>query len=113
MNKIIWLIATARNALLVIISGLIASKLYVNKAHSDLFLLVGYIPSGLPNIQLPPFSINETRNDANEIIQNEESFFDMLSFMGSGLIVIPLLGLLENMAICKTFGKYLNLKKYI
>ena len=65
------------------------------------FKTIGYIPPGMPSFQLPPFSMS-----ANETATGvEESFMDMVASMGSGLIVVPLISLMENIAICKAFGK--------
>jgi solute carrier family 26 (sodium-independent sulfate anion transporter), member 11 len=67
--------------------------------------MIGDIPQGLPPVMLPPFSIPEIRNETTgEIIQAGESFSDMVSSLGSGLIVVPLIALLENIAICKAFA---------
>lgn len=71
----------------------------------DMFKMIGDIPQGLPPVQLPPFSIPEIRNETTgEIIQAGESFSEMISSLGSGLIVVPLIALLENIAICKAFA---------
>lgn len=68
--------------------------------------VIGEIPSGMPSFQVPPFSIPEIRNETTgEIIQSGESFMDIVSGMGSSLIVIPLIALLENISVCKAFGK--------
>lgn len=107
MNKIIWLIGTARNAILVILTGTI-SYLLQQSGQNDL-QVIGYIPPGMPSVQVPPFSIPEIRNETTgELIQKGETFIDMISDMGSSLIVIPLIALLENMAVCKAFGNYRN-----
>lgn len=67
--------------------------------------MIGSIPSGMPPVALPPFSIPDVSNETTgEILQPGESFFEMVSSMGSGLIVVPLIALLENMSICKAFG---------
>lgn len=72
----------------------------------DYFKIIGDIPAGLPAIQLPPFSIPEIRNETtNEVIQAGESFSEMISYLGSGLIVVPLITLLEDIAVCKAFGE--------
>lgn len=76
---------------------------YSFKASSEIpFKVIGYIPSGLPNFELPKFSLtaNETGTD------HDEGFFQIVSEMGSGLIVVPLISLMENIAICKAFGKF-------
>jgi sodium-independent sulfate anion transporter 11 len=57
----------------------------------------GKIPRGLPHFEWPNFSDNGT------------SFFDMVFSMGSGVIVIPLISLLETISLCKTFGKFRRL----
>lgn len=59
------------------------------------FKLIGDIPPGLPNLQLPPFSMAP---------DSEETFYDMITSMGSGLIVVPLIALMESIAICKAFS---------
>lgn len=107
INKFFWLVGTARNAILVVLTGLTAFILY-ESGQNDLHL-IGEIPPGLPDFQFPPFSIPEIRNETtNEIIQNGESFSDMVTAMGSSLIVIPLIALLENISVCKAFGKIHN-----
>lgn len=66
--------------------------------------MIGDIPEGLPKFQMPPFSIPEVRNETGAIIQAGESFSEMVSSLGSGLVVVPLIALLENIAICKAFA---------
>lgn len=98
-----WLVGTARNAIIVIAGGSLAAYFYEN-GH-DMFRMIGDIPQGLPPIMLPPFSIPEIRNETSgEIIQAGESLSEMLSSLGSGLVVVPLIALLENIAICKAFS---------
>lgn len=104
INKLFWLIATARNAIIVVVTGLI-SYFMIQNGYEGTLKIIGDIPSGLPTFGPPPFSIPEIRNETGHVIQEYESFFDMISFLGSGIIVIPLIALLENMAICKAFGK--------
>lgn len=61
----------------------------------------------MPQFQFPPFSIPESRNETTgEIIREAETFSDMLSDMGSSIIVVPLIALLEDIAVCKAFGMY-------
>lgn len=103
VNKTLWLIGTARNAIIVIAGGALAAYFYEN--GSDMFKIIGDIPQGLPPVGLPPFSIPEIRNETTgEILQKGESFTEMVSSLGSGLIVVPLIALLENIAICKAFS---------
>lgn len=105
INKMIWLIGTARNAILVILTAMITYLLH-QSGQNDL-LIIGEIPSGMPDVKIPPFSLPEIRNDTTgEIIQQGETFTEIVSQMGSSLIVIPLIALLENISVCKAFGKY-------
>lgn len=70
-----------------------------------MFKMIGDIPQGLPPVRLPPFSIAEIRNETTgEILQHGQDFSEMVSSLGSGLIVVPLIALLENIAICKAFA---------
>jgi sodium-independent sulfate anion transporter 11 len=67
--------------------------------------MIGEIPAGLPAFQIPPFSIPAVVNETTgEIIEEGLDFMDLISELGSGLIVIPLIALLENIAICKAFA---------
>jgi sodium-independent sulfate anion transporter 11 len=61
-------------------------------------LFLGKIPSGLPAFGLPQFSVTYDNGTTTE-------FFEMVSKIGSGVIVLPIIGLIETISICKTFGK--------
>lgn len=106
INKILWLIGTARNAILVILTGMI-SYLFHQSNYGEL-QVIGEIPAGMPKLQMPAFSIEEVRNQTTgELIQPGQTFSEIVSEMGSSLIVIPLIALLENISTCKAFGKFL------
>ncbi|XP_070497837.1 sodium-independent sulfate anion transporter-like [Chironomus tepperi] len=103
-NKTLWLVGTARNAIIVVIGGAIAAYFY-NNGNTNLLIMIGDIPAGLPAFQIPPFSIPAVVNETSgEIIEEGLSFMDLISELGSGLVVIPLIALLENIAICKAFA---------
>jgi sodium-independent sulfate anion transporter 11 len=57
--------------------------------------LLGYVPPGLPEFKIPPFGF--TRDNVTV------TFPEMVSNLGSGIIVLPILAILENIAICKAF----------
>lgn len=104
INKTLWLVGTARNAIIVVASGALAAYFYENGQH-DMFKIIGDIPQGLPPVKFPPFSIPAVLNETSgEIIKEAEGFSEMVSSLGSGLIVVPLIALLENIAICKAFA---------
>ncbi|XP_014235000.1 sodium-independent sulfate anion transporter-like isoform X1 [Trichogramma pretiosum] len=94
LNKCLWLMGTSRNALLVVICGCIAYSFPVGQSP---FNLIGDIPSGMPAVQLPPFGY--TKDDNTTV-----SLWTMCENLGSGIIVVPLISLMEDIAICKAFA---------
>ena len=67
------------------------------------FTLTGEIESGLPSFQAPPFGIfgaNDTSTEDDTDLQG------MVSQLGSAIIIIPLIAILESVAIAKAFGKH-------
>lgn len=104
INKTLWLIGTARNAIIVVAGGALSAYFY-NSGQPDTFIVIGEIPQGLPPFTAPPFSVDEIRNETTGvIIQEALGLGDMISVMGSNIIVIPLIALLESIAICKAFA---------
>ncbi|OAD55737.1 Sodium-independent sulfate anion transporter [Eufriesea mexicana] len=93
--KLIWLLSTARNAVIVIICSTIAYKLN-SVEHGSPFILTGPVRSGLPSFGLPPFSTQ---------IRNETlSFTVMCSELGASIALVPIIGVLGNVAIAKAFA---------
>lgn len=77
-------------------------KLLVISFNIELFILTYYlhcagkIESGLPTISLPPFSV--------QVGNQTYTFLDMCAHYGSGLVILPLIAVLANVAIAKAFG---------
>ncbi|CAK9817234.1 Sodium-independent sulfate anion transporter [Anthophora quadrimaculata] len=95
MMKMIWLISTARNAVIVIVCSAIAYKLN-SEEHGSPFILTGPVRSGLPPFGLPPFSTQ---------VKNETlSFTEMCSELGASIALVPIIGVLGNVAIAKAFA---------
>lgn len=95
LGKVLWLCSIARNAVVVIIGTLIAWILYTNGIKP--FKLTGNIGKGLPTIQLPPFST---------VFNNQTySFVDMIKQYESSIAFVPLIAILEHVAIAKSFAK--------
>ncbi|XP_043924013.1 sodium-independent sulfate anion transporter [Protopterus annectens] len=93
-NTVVAFSATARNALIVVSAGLVAYSFEITGFQP--FDLTGRTAEGLPSFQLPKFS---------EIVSNTTvTFSDIVAEIGPGLAVIPLMGLLESIAIAKAFG---------
>lgn len=65
----------------------------------------GPVEPGMPEISLPPFQI--THN--NQTL----SFTQICSELGSGIIVVPLVAVLANVAIAKAFSKWYEMKKWL
>uniref|UniRef100_F6XCG1 Sodium-independent sulfate anion transporter n=1 Tax=Ornithorhynchus anatinus TaxID=9258 RepID=F6XCG1_ORNAN len=86
--------ALARNALVVSFAGLTAYSFQAT--GSQPFTLTGRTAEGLPPFRPPPFSVVS----GNETVP----FSGMVQDMGSGLAVVPLMGLLESIAIAKAFA---------
>ncbi|KAJ8263861.1 hypothetical protein GJAV_G00142220 [Gymnothorax javanicus] len=88
-------LATVRNALVVVTATLVAYSWEVSGHH--FFTITGETSQGLPHFNPPPFS--ETTPNGTVI-----TFSDMVQDLGAGLAVIPLMGLLESIAIAKAFA---------
>ena len=94
VNKCLWIFGTSRNAILVVIGGCIGYSFYVN--GSPPFKLIGDIPAGMPEFKVPQFGFTSGNTTV--------SFATMVSDLGSGIVVVALIALLENIAICKAFA---------
>lgn len=93
MKRFLWTIGTARNALVVIFCA-VAS--YIFEMHGGApFILTGYIDAGLPSVKPPPF----WRMVGNQT----EDFIDMATNLKTGILVVPLISIIGNVAIAKAF----------
>uniref|UniRef100_W5KB77 Sodium-independent sulfate anion transporter n=1 Tax=Astyanax mexicanus TaxID=7994 RepID=W5KB77_ASTMX len=92
---IVWSFATVRNALVVIAAACVAYSSEL--AGSHFFTLTGKTAQGLPPLSPPAFS--ETTQNGTTI-----SFSEIILDLGGGLAVIPLMGVLESIAIAKAFA---------
>lgn len=102
-RKTLWLVCTGRNALVVVIASIIA---YMMSAEDpDIFSLTGDIKPGLPDFKPPPFST---------VVGNSTiAFPEMVKNLGASIVLIPLVSILEHMAIAKVFaqGKSVDAKQ--
>ncbi|KXJ78346.1 hypothetical protein RP20_CCG004936 [Aedes albopictus] len=88
-------ISLSRNAIVVIGGTVLAYCLSTDGVAP--FQLTGNVTSGLPPVQLPPFSA---------VVHNQTySFTDMVSELGTSVIALPLIAILESIAIAKAFSK--------
>lgn len=98
MGGALWLIATARNAIIVLISSTFAY--YADQYEEKPFILTGQVKSGLPEPALPPFETSYINNGT--VVQM--GFMDMVSELGSSIALVPIIAVLGNVAISKAFG---------
>ncbi|XP_023164585.2 sodium-independent sulfate anion transporter isoform X1 [Drosophila hydei] len=98
LKKVLWYISISRNALIVFFSGLMV-YVWVHKSSLQAipFALSSKVSSAMPSIQLPPFAFeHENRTYV---------FTDILHELGSGVILVPIVAVLANVAIAKAFVK--------
>lgn len=94
-RKLVWAVATMRNALVVIAASLVAYSWEACGHH--VFTITGHTSQGLPPFRPPP----TTDTTANGTVV---SFGEIVEGFGGGLAVIPFMGLLESIAIAKAFA---------
>ncbi|CAH1273375.1 SLC26A11 [Branchiostoma lanceolatum] len=93
-RKAIWLVGTARNAIIVLVTTIFAGILYAYNIRP--FTMTKEVPPGFPPVRPPSFSYQH----GNHTVEGEEFF----THLGAGVAVIPMIGLLENIAIAKAFA---------
>nr|CAD7589968.1 unnamed protein product [Timema genevievae] len=93
LNKTLWMICIARNAVVVVL-GALAAYILDSRGQTP-FKLTGKITEGLPPFAPPPFSTSF--NGTNY------TFVDMVQEMGTSVAVVPLISILESVAIAKSF----------
>ncbi|XP_029664921.1 sodium-independent sulfate anion transporter [Formica exsecta] len=93
-TKMIWLISTARNAIVVVICSAIAYKYDTSESGSP-FILTGPVRSGLPPFGFPPFS--------TQVNNQTFTFTQMCSELNTGIVLVPIIAVLGNVAIAKAF----------
>lgn len=98
-RKLVWAVATMRNALVVVAASIVAFSWEAYGLHA--FTITGKTSRGLPPFRPPPTS-DTTANGTNI------SFGELVEGFGGGLAVIPLMGLLESIAIAKAFASQNN-----
>ncbi|KAK9496656.1 hypothetical protein O3M35_013090 [Rhynocoris fuscipes] len=95
ISKSLWLLSTSRNAIVVVCCSLIA--FIMQSKYNDVpFKITGAVRPGVPVLQLPPFS--------TELGNRTVTFTEMLSDLGSSIILVPIIAVLGNVAIAKAFA---------
>lgn len=107
VSKVMWFVSTCRNALAVVLGCVIAYSFELYGYHP--FNLTGEIKSGVPSFHLPPFSFE--RPISNSSLSNStDPGFELVTFetivsdLGMGLVMVPMIAILEQVAIAKAFS---------
>ena len=123
VDKTVWFLCTARNAIVVMVCLALALVLdpdlhdCTTEPQLCVFSLTGSIQAGLPAFQPPPFSAppanislghdheqghgNHSQTEAGDLVP----FTEMVATLGPAILIIPLIAILESVAIAKAFGK--------
>ena len=94
-RKFLWILCTARNAIIVFATALVALA-YHEKGLTP-FTLTGKVEEGLPDFQFPSLKTQDKNTTVTTL--------DMISDIGSGFIVIPIIGFVENIVIAQAFAR--------
>uniref|UniRef100_A0A672Y4C2 SLC26A/SulP transporter domain-containing protein n=1 Tax=Sphaeramia orbicularis TaxID=375764 RepID=A0A672Y4C2_9TELE len=98
-QKLVWTVATMRNALVVVAASIVAFSWDAYGHH--VFTITGKTSQGLPAFSPPPTS--DTTDNGTVV-----TFGEIVEGFGGGLAVIPFMGLLESIAIAKAFASQNN-----
>ncbi|XP_012526605.1 sodium-independent sulfate anion transporter [Monomorium pharaonis] len=94
-EKFMWLISLGRNAIVVMVGILLAYILFSHGIQP--FQITGNITKGLPPFSLPPFTIVNGNHTY--------TFAEAVNEIGISILSIPLIAILESIAIAKAFAK--------
>ncbi|XP_046393933.1 sodium-independent sulfate anion transporter-like [Ischnura elegans] len=94
LGKFYWYLSNARNALVVVVCACLAKVFQAN--GSAPFVLTGEIDVGIPPVGPPPFSTH--------FGNTTYGFIEMCQYLGSGILVTPIIGIIGNVAIAKAFA---------
>ncbi|XP_067937995.1 sodium-independent sulfate anion transporter-like [Watersipora subatra] len=99
--KLLWLICTARNAVIVVITAGIAGVLQQYQLYG--LTLTKPVEAGLPAPSLPKFTLNHFDEHTNTTITRTTA--EIFSDISEGFVVVTLIGMLESIAIAKAFAR--------
>lgn len=97
IKKALFYLSISRNALIVLVTAFFAYQLSLHYDEVP-FRLSEKVDPGLPSFRLPALSVVE----GNRTI----GFLEICGDLGSGLILLPLVSILANVAIAKSFSEY-------
>lgn len=95
IKKTFWFLSISKNALTVLITSFIAY--FLSQSGSVPFKLTGHVPQGIPAMGFPTLS--------TKMNNHTMGYSEMVSSLGAGVIVIPMVAVLANVAIAKAYSK--------
>ncbi len=100
VRKSKWLISISRNFLVIFACSMLAYLLVEYAAVTDAFYLTGAVDGGIPAVQLPwLFNLNATEAAV------ADGPFDIAGDLGIGLVMLPLVANLQQLAIAKFYTR--------
>lgn len=118
-RKVIWLVGTARNAIVVVIAACVAyavdndeinywvdskGKCETGKANCTTFTLTKIENAAMPAFLPPQFSYSYSYQNGTDLASHTVTFPDILKTLSAGLFIIPLMAYLESISIAKGFA---------
>ncbi|KAI4456660.1 sulfate transporter [Holotrichia oblita] len=93
----LWFLSISRNLLLIFISTALA---YILSSDSRYIfsLSVNHLQPNFPSISVPPFNVIGNNTTL--------TFLDMTKELGMGIVVVPFIAIVTNLAIAKSFIQY-------
>jgi solute carrier family 26 (sodium-independent sulfate anion transporter), member 11 len=96
VKRFLFYLGIARNALIVLITAYLAY--FISTKYDNVpFKLTEQVDSGIPRFSLPPFEFQHE----NRTVE----FFEMIRELGSGVALLPLVSIIANIAIAKSFSE--------
>lgn len=83
----------------------VISYVLIENDRGDVLKTIGHVPQGLPEFKFPLFTVPEIKNETGDVIQQGETFWEMISYMNIGLLAVPLIALIETMSINKSAAR--------
>ncbi|XP_055612440.1 sodium-independent sulfate anion transporter-like [Uranotaenia lowii] len=94
LKKFLWYLSLSRNALIVLISSVLA-YIWHSNGSSVPFKLSGKVTPGIPGFEFPIYDVH----NGNETIP----YWQVVRELGSSIILTPMVAILANVSIAKAF----------
>lgn len=100
LRKVKWIISITRNSMVVLVCSVIAYAITEVYGYKDVLIITGSVEEGLPSWQLPwQFNVNASNSSS------DTNPLDMVEDFGIGLLMLPLVSILQQLAIAKFYTR--------